>query len=300
MAISNDQLQIWATAPASAKIQHTHEQIRKALSLSEALKLRDFEVYLQGSYANSTNTKSDSDVDIVVQLNSTFSPNTARLNAFQKSLFDLTYSNATYHWSDFRQDLINALTEYFGTSKIKTDGNKSLKLIGDQNLLNADVVPCLQHRNYNSFDLSNKEDYVEGMKFWTIRENIEIINYPRVHILHGEDKNAQHRTDEMYKDIVRVVKSIRRKMAENESFDPKIASSYFIECTVYNAPDGHFNGDHQTSLTYVFDFILRKCDADRLLTVSHQHKLFGDKLWQWNKPHASNFFTLAEQYYLNN
>jgi hypothetical protein len=257
-------------------------------------------VYLQGSYANSTNTKSDSDVDIVVQLNSTFSPDTARLNAFQKSLFDLTYSNATYHWSDFRQDVINALISHFGTKKIKTNGNKSIKLIGDQNLLNADVVPCLQHRNYNSFDLSNKKDYVEGMKFWTIRENAEIINYPRVHIQHGEDKNAQHRTDEMYKDIVRVVKNIRRKLVEGEDFDQKIAPSYFIECAIYNAPDGHFNGDHQASLTYVFDFILRKCDADQLLTVSHQHKLFGDKLWQWNKTHASNFFTLAEQYFINN
>ena len=73
MAINNDQLETWANAPGSAKPQFTHEQIRKALSQSAALKSRDYEVFLQGSYANSTNVKIDSDIDVVVQLNSDFS-----------------------------------------------------------------------------------------------------------------------------------------------------------------------------------------------------------------------------------
>jgi hypothetical protein len=55
MAISESQLQTWSNAPASAKIQFTHEQVRKALEKSDALRERTYEIYLQGSYANSTN-----------------------------------------------------------------------------------------------------------------------------------------------------------------------------------------------------------------------------------------------------
>ncbi len=301
MAINNDQLQVWANAPGSTKAQHTYQQVKNALSQSGITEIRECEVYLQGSYANSTNIRVDSDIDVVVQLNSTFSPGIHRLNDFQKSLFELAYpTNATYNWPELRRDVISALVEYFGISKIKTDGNKSLKLIGDTNVSNADIVPCLQYRNYNSFDLANKDDYVEGMRFWTMRENTQIINYPKIHKTKGEDKNAQHRTNEMYKDIVRVVKNIRRRLIDELGFDNKKAPSYFIESAIYNAPDTHFNRDHQTSLGYVFDFLLRRCDANKLLTVSHQHFLFGTEQWQWNRSDASEFFIAAENYFQKN
>ena len=109
MAISELQLQTWSNAPASAKIQFTHEQIRKALEKSDVLRIRDYEVYLQGSYANSTNIRVDSDVDVIVQLNSTFSPDISRLTLEQRMLFNRTFPDATYQWADFRRDVFNAL-----------------------------------------------------------------------------------------------------------------------------------------------------------------------------------------------
>lgn len=298
MAIDESQLQTWTNAPGSTKPQYTHEQVRKALEQSEALKYKDCEVYLQGSYANSTNIRADSDVDIVVQLNSTFSPNLSKLSEFQNSIFNMTYDNATYHWADFRKDVISALTAYFGPSAVRF-GNKSIKLAGNDQRLNADIIPCLQHRKYNSFNLGQYNDFVEGMKFWTIRENKEIINYPKVHRENGEDKNGEHRTDQIYKDLVRILKNIKRQLIDNHSFDPKTAPSYFVECAVYNAPDGHFQNDYQTSIVYVLDFILRKCDPDNLRTVSHQHALFGLEPWQWNKTHAGAFFQAVEKFYQN-
>ncbi len=299
MTISNDQLLTWTNSPASTKPQYTHQQIREALAQGIGLSGKNFEVYLQGSYANSTNIKADSDVDIVVQLSSAFQYNLSKLNEVEKSLFHITYSNSTYSWINFRQDVINALVTFFGQEKI-VPGNKSIKLLGDSNLLNADIVPCLQFRNYNNFSLINKKDFIEGIKFWTIRESKEIINYPKAHRSNGEDKNAQHRTNERYKDVVRIVKNIKKRLVENNNLDPKIAPSYFIECAVYNVPDGHFTGNHQNSLGYVLNHLLRQCNPSILLTVSHQHSLFGLESWQWNTADASNFFTAVENYYLNN
>lgn len=301
MAISNDQLQTWANAPGNTKAQHTYQQVKNALAASAASQVRGCEIYLQGSYANSTNIRVDSDIDVVVQLNSTFSPGIHRLTDFEKSLFHLEYpTNATYNWPELRRDVIAALVAYFGAAKINTSGNKSIKLIGDASLSNTDVIPCLQYRNYNSFNLGVTHDYVEGMRFWTIRENTQVINYPKVHKANGEDKNAQHRTDEMYKDTVRVIKHIRRRLIDDHNFDGKKAPSYFIESAVYNSLDQHFIGNHQSALVSVLDFLIRRCDADRLVTVSHQHLLFGTEIWQWNKPHASEFLTAVESYYLAN
>lgn len=298
MAISATQLQTWANAPTSGKIQQTYEQIKKALEQSEALKIRDYEIYLQGSYANSTNIRVDSDIDIIVQLNSTFNHNISRLPLEQQQLFHQTFSNATYHWTNFREDVINALVDYFGANLIQL-GNKSIKLAGNDYRVNADVVPCLQHREYNSFTLWNKDNFIGGMKFWTINENKEIINYPKIHKKNAEDKNGQHHTDSMFKDLVRITKNIKRRLVENNGFDPKVAPSYFVECAIYNAPDEHFQSDYQNTMEYILDFILRRCNTNQLITISHQHYLFGLESWQWNIKDAGDFFTAVENFYNN-
>ncbi len=296
--IDEAQLQTWTNAPSSTKPQYTHDQIRKALEQSVALNGKNYEIYLQGSYANSTNIKLDSDIDVVVQLNSTFYYDLSRLNTVEKGLFDITFQNATYHWSNFRSDIIAALERYFGVNSVKS-GNNSIKLVGNGLRLNADVIPCLQHRKYNSFNVGQHEDFIEGMKFWTTQENKEIINYPKVHKENGEDKNAQHRTDKMYKDLVRIFKNIKRQMVENHNFNSKASPSYFVECAIYNTPDGHFQNNYQTALAYVLDYILRRCNPDILVTVSHQHLLFGFEPWQWSINDANIFFQAVEKYYQN-
>lgn len=299
MAIGNDQLSTWANSPGSTRATSTYRKITTALSHSGVSQVKGCEVYLQGSYANSTNIRVDSDIDVVVQLNSVFGYSLSRLTEPQKLLFYRTYhDNATYHWSDLRRDVISALKSYFGDYRIKTDGNKSIKLMGDQNTLNADIVPCLQYRSYNSFDPTNHYDYVEGMRFWTMRDNKEIINYPKIHKKHGEKKNSDERAGDKYKDTVRVVKNLRRRLIDDEGFDVKKAPSYFIECAIYNTPDNHFMGNHASSLENILNFIIRRCDVAKLTTVSHEHLLFGDDEWQWNIPHANEFFTGVEDYYL--
>ena len=299
MALSNDQLSTWTNAPSSTKSQFTHAEVRKALAQSQALRGLNYEVYLQGSYANSTNTRVDSDIDIVVQLNSTFSPDTTALTFEQQVLYHQAFPNsATYRWANFRQDIINALVAYFEAGSVKPD-TKCIKLAKNEQRVQADVIPCIQHRQYQSFATWNHGDFVEGMKFWSGGTK-EIVNYPKVHLKNGEDKNADHRTDEKYKHLVRIVKNIRRRLVEEKNFNADAARSYFVECAIYNVPDGHFNGDYKTSLEYVLDHILYKCTPAQMLTVSHQHVLFGTEPWQWNTNDASTFFTAAKKYYENN
>lgn len=90
MTISEAQLEVWANQGAVVLSKQTHESIRLALAADSSLiKGKDYEIYLQGSYRNTTNIRGDSDVDIVVELKSTFAPDTSLLSAFEKKFINL-------------------------------------------------------------------------------------------------------------------------------------------------------------------------------------------------------------------
>ncbi|MCK9544540.1 MAG: nucleotidyltransferase domain-containing protein, partial [Novosphingobium sp.] len=101
--ISEQTLSSWSFAPEATKYKLTHEQIREALSKylpNEAstrsnfiLNNANYDVYLQGSYANSTNIKVDSDVDVVIELKTIFSYNIDNLTEIEKNDFHTTYPN---------------------------------------------------------------------------------------------------------------------------------------------------------------------------------------------------------------
>jgi tRNA nucleotidyltransferase (CCA-adding enzyme) len=66
MAINEDQLKRWATAPSETEETKCQNAVRL---ITNAIKERfgsDVTVFLQGSYKNRTNVRQDSDVDIVV------------------------------------------------------------------------------------------------------------------------------------------------------------------------------------------------------------------------------------------
>jgi tRNA nucleotidyltransferase (CCA-adding enzyme) len=298
VTISEAQLQTWTNAPGSTKLQYTHEAVRNALSASSALRARDYDVYLQGSYANSTNIRADSDVDIVVQLNSTFTSDTSRLNLQEQLVYNAAFpAPATYRLLNFRADVMSALIAYFGQSTVRS-GRSCIKLAGNASRVNADVVSCIQHRKFQSFNALWPNNFIEGMRFCRFDTGVEIINYPKIHIQNGEAKNATYRTAGKYKHLVRILKNIRRKLIEDGGLNPGIAPSYFMECAVYDVPDDHFDGDYQTSLSHIFDHLLQRCNPGTMVTVSHQDLLFGSEPWQWNQQNASTFFRASQHYYL--
>ena len=307
MAISETQLRTWSQAPESDSIKHTHEEIRDALNNSSVLNTRkrefniNFEVYLQGSYKNSTNIRVDSDVDVVVQLNSTFRSDTSQLQLEEKSLCDQVFPDSNYPWNDFQNDVHSALSSYFGPTLVKR-GDKSIKLTGRGNRIDADIVPCLQYRAWKSFSHRNQNDFVEGMMFWTLRENREVVNFPKLHYENGNDKNGPLRTNSMYKHLVRVIKNIKHELVER-GMNPSVSPSYFVECMIYNIPNNLFvHNDFQESLERILGYILclNEYDSRQLVTGSEQQKLFGGALWQWQWRNASAFFQAVSRYYHSN
>ena len=92
------------------KLANSEYQVKEAIKNSEKLKSKTIKVFGQGSYANDTNVKNNSDIDINVRLDDTVYvqvPNNKEKN-------DFGYSDSNYTFSQYRKDVYDALVEYFG------------------------------------------------------------------------------------------------------------------------------------------------------------------------------------------
>ena len=120
-------LALWSRRGDDAASARTYQRIKAAIESHDALREREVEVYLQGSYANSTNIHDDSDVDIVVQSSASFYPGfDDNLTALDRKDIASEFSAAEYKYAMFRDDVGRALRNSF--PRLVQEGNKALKV----------------------------------------------------------------------------------------------------------------------------------------------------------------------------
>lgn len=279
MSIPEGQLDTWSNQGAVTTAKRTHESVRSALQSAETLSDKNFEVYLQGSYKNSTNIYADSDVDIVAQLNGTFYKDLSALSRDEKELYNARYSSATYSWSDFHSDVTSALREYYGWDAV-TVGNKAITVEPSSNRLEADLVACCQYRRYRHFGMSS-EDYIEGIYFRTQTDNRKVVNYPKQHYDNGVAKNSDGRTGGWYKPTVRMMKNARSYLVQQGDLLEGICPSYFLECLLYNVPDANFGPTHRDTYSQVIE-TLGSSQLGDCVSQNGVVELFGNAPEQWS------------------
>jgi hypothetical protein len=294
MVISETQLETWSNQGATATAKATHESIRNALSATTSpIRNLNYEVYLQGSYKNSTNIRGDSDVDIVVQLNSSFQPNITSLSEDEINHFRQSYDDASYLWNDFRRDVLQALEAHY-TATIISEGNKSLKVGGGSGRLPADVIASLQYRKFKRFLSTSDQEYIEGIAFYSRNDGRRIINYPKQHYENGVRKNNQSNTKGWYKPTVRLFKNARTYLVDQGSIVEESAPSYFLECLIYNIPNAQFGGSYQDTFCNLVNW-LNTADLSNFMCQNGLTQLFGNSPEQWSLTNAKTLVdTLAD------
>lgn len=144
MAIPETQLETWSHQGSVTQSSTTYNTIKNTLeSTSSSYAGRNYSVFLQGSYGNDTNIHSESDVDIVIQLNSCFYHDLELLPEDQKLAFKSAFSDANYGHSDFKKDVLAFLTEKYGSS-VKP-GDKASKL---QRWAGGEMQTCWLRLNF--------------------------------------------------------------------------------------------------------------------------------------------------------
>ena len=117
MYIPEDQLVTWSNQGGTTNSIAAHTSIRNALEANDSgLNRPDFEIFLQGSYKNSTNIRADSDVDLVVQYDKVYYRDLARLSPGEVQLYNGCHNTVDYGAVNWRNDVERALRKKFRDS----------------------------------------------------------------------------------------------------------------------------------------------------------------------------------------
>ena len=117
MAIPESQLSRWSDHVSQEASIRTHESIRRVLANHQWPRGMTYDFYFQGSYRNDTNIRGDSDVDVVLELNSIFNYDATALVEYDRNRLSASFDAPTYTWNDFRRKVTAKLnSETFQSS----------------------------------------------------------------------------------------------------------------------------------------------------------------------------------------
>jgi hypothetical protein len=271
MSIPESQLETWSHQGAIQQSASTYATIRAALDAPGAAYFnKPHVVFLQGSYGNDTNIFSESDVDVVIRLDSLFYHDLERLPQPQKDAFKASFADAIDTYADFKRDVINQLRIKFG-SAAKT-GAKAVKIEAEGNRRASDVLIATKFRRYRRFLSLSDQDYTEGICFLP-ESGARIENYP---LLHSANLTAKHKaTKEWLKPMIRVLKNLRGRLVESGTISTDLAPSYYLEGLLYNVPRDKFGGTYGASLANALNWILQ-ADRSTFLCANEQFFLLRD------------------------
>lgn len=294
MSIPESQLDTWTNQGSITNSASTHTVLRNALSRNTWSKEMCYDDYLQGSYANTTNIRGESDVDIVIESTSIFYHNIDNPTDEQT----LGFYPGSHNLDDFRNEVIDALVSYYGSSYVDTSSANSIKILPSEtnNRLYADVVVCASYRYYYERQLR-----AEGITFWNRKNYNQIINYPKLHKDNGATKNSNASYN--YKKAVRMFKNARRYIINGDEELRKKFPSYFVESLFYNVPNGKFYGSSWRQifiniLVYLME-AFEKDTVEKFVTPSEMHYLIGNHSVQWSKENAQEFITRLDSLWEN-
>jgi hypothetical protein len=278
MATTDAERRQWTQQGAQDAAQATYAAVKKAIERFPALNGK-VEVFLQGSYANHTNTRGDSDVDVVVMSTTTFVPLTSALTTTERERRKAAAMPAMMTLLGFRKLVEQALVDYFGSERVHSK-EKCLRVDKRAGYVDADVVPTFEVRRYTSYPPYGTPAFIQGIAIQPLSGGDRIINYPKEHRANGARKNAE--CGDRYKPTVRQVKRLRRKAVDASLFDKKAAPGYLLECLVFNVPADRFVVDDSQRLLSVMRWLWTRTTPDmigqlmRFKSCDEIHQLFID------------------------
>jgi predicted nucleotidyltransferase len=285
----------WGGPPSATerqKCENAERAIRNAIDASEELSSKDIEVFVQGSYANRTNVRQESDVDICVLCKNTFFPDYSMSDGLNNEI--LGYSDADYRYAQFKNNMETALKAHFGAISV-TRGNKAFDVHANTYRVAADVVACFEHRRFIGTAESNR--YYSGTQLLPDTGG-KIINWPRQNYANGVEKNDE--TGRRFKAVVRILKRLRNEMVINGHVAAEPIPSYLIECLVWNVPNdglGHaeYQGDVRYALAHLWNETRTDDGCNQWREINGLKYLFRSNQ-PWQRDQVNGFLAAAWNY----
>ena len=215
----------------------------------------DEDFHLQGSYANHTNIRGGSDVDVLLICDDYARKHCLSLGSLKQAIFRDVSSYGCF-----------------------SCGRKTIKFDGSGGFIRADIIPCLTiGGNLRS-----------GIRIYDSGSGQIITNYPIQHKENGELKNK--RTNGLFKPTIRMYKNIRNELISQGYIRSDCVSSYNLESMIYNIDDSCFDPDptkcyHNTRFRMSFDIhahIQYTCQNEKKLLLDN----YGRGCWNYADAYA--------------
>lgn len=297
MAIPESQLDTWSHQGSVTQSSNTYATVKRALEATDTkYASKSFEVFLQGSYGNDTNIYAESDVDVVIRLDSMFHYDLKALNPAESAAFEAAYPGTVeYKYSDFKTHVIGALEKSFGASDVKPD-KKAIKIKASGNRRSADVVVATEFRRYIRFPgIAGAQD-VRGICFFSSSGN-RIANYPKQHSANCTTKHQA--TNGWFKPMVRILKNMRSRLVDDGAIEAGSAPSYFLEGLLYNVPNDKFGKDYGDTFVAAMNWILQG-DRTKFVCANEQYYLARDSAAEcWPCSNCDGFINAAVEMWNN-
>ena len=233
MPVSQWQVDQWGQPPderSEEKCQRTAERIKQVISGHFGSSV---ELYLQGSYRNRTNVKTDSDVDIVAEHTGYFFHDISALSPDDQARYNQSRTPASYKFEQFKIDMHNLLIREFGSTLVQRK-NKCIYIAKDAYRVNADVVPCYSFKRFCTY----KDVEAEGMALLSDDGKL-VNNFPKQHYENGAQKNI--RTNGKYKSVIRALKVARNQLCDAGQISDDAMPSFLLECLIWNVSDSQLS-----------------------------------------------------------
>jgi len=272
------------------KCQNAEGMIRDAIRGHTGLRNVEVDVFSQGSYRNNTNVRLESDVDICVCCMSSFFYDLSHTNGLTEK--DLHIEPARLHFPEYKDEVERALVAHFGRDSIQR-GNKAFDIHENTYRVDADAVPCFEHRQYDQ-----RRGWVSGTAFLSDKDGRKIVNWPKQHYERGVKKNEA--TGKRFKFITRILKRLRNEMEETGIAAAASTPSFLIECLVWNVPDSAFGAeqyrDDVRAVVLAAYNETKTDDACRSWREVNQMKLLFGSGQPWTRQQANEFLVAAWGY----
>jgi len=289
---SEETLSNWTKPPSDSeetKLSNAERMVREAINEDSVLSSKSIEVFGQGSYANDTNVRLNSDIDINVRYTGGFYFDLPK--GMSREDFGLN-SPIKYSLDEFKKDVFAALVRKFGAGAVQRK-NKCLTILGNSYRVGTDVVPTWNYRRYNksgSYNLGAKLRADSGES---------VVNYPKQHIENGKQKNSE--TNRRFKRLTRIYRKLRYKMIDDGIPVSDSITSFLLECLVWNVPNSILTY-HDTwqkrlksSIVHLYEHTKDEDKCDEWVEVSELLYLFrGNR--KWTKSDVNKFLVDAWNY----
>ena len=274
---SEETLSNWTKPPSDSeetKLSNAERMVREAIKEDPVLSSKSIEVFGQGSYANDTNVRLNSDIDINVRYTGGFYFDLPE--GISREDYGLN-SPSEYSLDEYKNDVYWALVRKYGSESIKRK-NKCITVLGNSYRVETDVVPTWSYRHYD-----NNGDYVLGAKL-RADSGEYVVNFPKQHIENGKKKNAN--TSRRFKRLTRIYRKLRYKMIDDGLPVSDSITSFLLECLVWNVPNNILNDNDtwqdrlKSSIVYIYEHTKDEGKCDEWGEVSELLYLFrGNRKW---------------------